>query len=384
MALSGKARAVHFALGAALVMSAVPGVLRAQVAASDPPIVVHGKVSSRESGAPLAGALVTLEDSTGVARLRVVTSPSGAYSIPAPSAGRWRLRVAAIGYDPSPARSFTLTLMGDQVVDVVMIRRPFQLPTLVVRGKGEKCFPDPVGDPIVTRLVGEAETALQLVEASIASHRLEFVTEAWQSRALLGSADTLRGFGRSQARASWPIASTDLELLRTGGFVRDTGGRPPSQGYSRDSGPIYYGPDASVLFSPWFRAQHCFALDQRAGGDSLVVRYTPKSLAKGRVDVEGALVLDRTTLALRRLVFRYVGLPGWVPRQRAGGEVSFLRLSTGLWAANSWQMRAPIQLWRRWGTGGLTLGGWAEMGGRVVEMWEAGVRERRPLADGPA
>ncbi|MEO5800880.1 MAG: carboxypeptidase-like regulatory domain-containing protein [Gemmatimonadales bacterium] len=345
--------------------------------------VVRGRISSTQSGAALSGALVTLEDSAGVARLRTVSSPSGVYSIQAPSPGRWRLRVAAIGYDPAQPRPFALSTAGEVVIDVAMTIRPFQLPTLVVRGKGEKCFPDPVGDPIVTRLMGEAETALQLVEASIASHRLEFVTEAWQSRALLGSADTLRGFGRSQARASWPIASAGLELLRSSGFVRDTGSRTPSQGYSQDSGPIYYGPDAAVLFSPWFRAQHCFSLDQRAGGDSLVVRYIPKSVAKGRVDVEGALVLDRGSLALRRLIFRYVGLPGWVPRQRAGGEIGFVRLSSGLWAADTWQMRAPIQMWRRWGTGGLTLGGWAEMGGRVVEMWEAGVRERRPLADGP-
>lgn len=347
--------------------------------------LVHGRVTSSNSGAALIGALVSLEDSLGIARVRVVSSGSGMYSLFAPGAGRWGVRVAAIGYEPARARPITIAGTGDVTLDVALAMRPFQLPALVVRAKGARCFPDPVGEPIVTRLMGEAETALQLVEASIASRRLEFVTEAWQTRVFEGSPDTLRGFGRSHARASWPIASADLELLRVGGFVHDSGGVIPATGYVENSGPIYYGPDATVLFAPWFREQHCFTLDQQAGGDSLVVRFAPKSISKGRVDVEGSLVLERETLALRRLAFSYVGLPGWVPRKKgaAGGEVGFVRLSTGLWATDSWRMRAPIQMRKRWGTGGLMLGGWADMGGRVVEMWEAGVLERRPLAGTP-
>lgn len=78
----------------------------------------------------------------------------------------------------------------------------------------------------------------------------------------------------------------------------------------------------------------------------------------------------RTDITLRQLTFRYVGLPRWVPPDVAGGEIHFERLSSGLWITRSWLLRAPIEN-RRGALGerrGSSFGGWAELGGRVVEI----------------
>ena len=55
------------------------------------------------------------------------------------------------------------------------------------------------------------------------------------------------------------------------GFVRQP---PPQEGASTaraDAGPIYYGPDARVLFSDWFLASHCFRIHEAKTGDLLEV-----------------------------------------------------------------------------------------------------------------
>lgn len=355
-------RLVVPALGVVLLLLAVPVALRAQW--------IRGRVTSASNRLPLVGALITLEDSIGIARLRTVSTASGAFAMLAPRAGRWQLRVAAIGYDPSARVAIVLADTGVVVTDVAMMSRPFQLPTLIVSGSRGECAPDPLGAPIVARLIEETETALRLVEATVESQRLEFTTEVWEKRVLVGRSDTSQATELIQSRASWPIASADVESLQREGFVQDTGGVVVTVGFVDHAGPTYFGPDAAVLFAPWFRASHCFAIDARGGGDSLVVSFIPKRAPKGKVDVSGALVLDRMTLSLRRLVFQYVGLPRWVPGHSAGGEIGFKRLTNGLWVADSWRIKAPILFQRRRGTQSEEFGGWAEGGGRVVDIVE--------------
>jgi len=332
-----------------------------------PAQLVRGQVTTAGTGAPLGGALVALADSGGTVVARALSSASGQYAVFAPRAGVWELRVAAIGYAPERRAGVEVGSVAT-VVDVALAERPFELPELVAVGAVGQCRVDPATGPIVERLLAEATTALGLVEATISSRRLEFVTESWRLRLGTSVGDTLRQAVISQARASWPIASAEERLLRDGGFVHDAGMLAPAIGYTEDSGPIYYGPDLQVLAAPWFVGGHCFDL-AGAAGDSLTVRFTPRNRT-AKVDLAGTLVLDRESLTLRRLTFEYVGLPRWVPSSGAGGEVTFERLPDGLWVTRSWRLRAPIEQRRRViGAGtGPTFGGWAEVGGRVVEI----------------
>lgn len=350
-------RRVACLIVAALLAAAVP--LPAQL--------VRGTVTVAATGAPLGGALVSLADSAGVVAARTVASPAGTWALFAPRAGTWQLRFAAIGFAPAIREGVRV---GDAatVVDVALAERPFELEEVEVVAAGARCEVSPEGAAIVERLMTEAATALGLVEATIASRRLEFVTEQWRIRIGSVPGDTVRRTQVTRGRASWPLVSADAALLREGGFVHDPGGLAPAIGYTEDSGPIYYGPDLQVLVAPWFVGSHCFDL-VAAAGDSLVVRFAPRG-RPNHVDLAGILVLDRETLALRRLGFSYVGLPRWVPAEGAGGEVTFERTRDGLWVTRSWRLRAPIEQ-RRQVIGaprGPTFGGWVETGGRVVEV----------------
>ncbi len=335
------------------------GPLRAQL--------VRGTISTA-AGQPLGGALVAIADSAGMVVARTVTAPTGRYAVFVPGPGEWVLEVAAIGFTPRRERGI---VVGDATVvrDLVLTERPFELPDLVSRQAGVACRADPASASTVLRLLDEATTALGLVEATIDSRRLEFVVESRQLRLGTAPGDTLRQTTTSRARASWPLTSAEPTLLERVGFVHDPGGLAPAVGYDDASGPIYYGPDLAVLAAPWFVASHCFELSPATTGDSLVVRFTPQRV-EGRVELAGELVFDRASLALRHLRFRYVGLPAWVPPLGAGGEVTFERLPDGLWMTRRWELRAPIE--NRRGTlgarRGSSFGGWAEIGGRVVEV----------------
>jgi hypothetical protein len=341
--------------------------LASLAAAPLPAQLVRGQVTIAASGAPLGGALVALADSGGTVVARTLSSATGQYAVFAPRAGRWELRVAAIGYTPERVAGVEVGAVAT-VVNVALTERPFELPEIVTVSAGAQCRVDPASGPVVERLLAEATTALGLVEATIASRRLEFVTESWRVRLGTAVGDSARQATTARARASWPITSAEEAVLREGGFVQEAGTLPPAIGYTEDSGPIYYGPDLQVLAAPWFIGGHCFDLAE-AAGDSLTVRFTPRERS-GKVDLAGTLVLDRESLALRRLTFEYVGLPRWVPADGPGGEVAFERLPDGLWVTRSWRLRAPIQELRRviGAPRGATFGGWVEVGGRVVEI----------------
>ncbi|MEO5826441.1 MAG: carboxypeptidase-like regulatory domain-containing protein [Gemmatimonadales bacterium] len=333
---------------------------------------ITGQVVDAETGADLAGALISAADpATGIIAARAISSGSGRFRIVVARTGAWRLTVAAIGY--SPVRM--AVTMADSVVAVPQIRlarHAFRLPEIVAAASGSTCRPDTAGAPVLDRLIREAETALGLVQATIDSRRLEFATETWNRRSFVGSADTLRGKDVARGRASWPIASADPGQLQREGFVHDPGEERTPDGFRDDAGPVYYGPDAGVLFSPWFLASHCFAVAGGSAG-SLRISFAPRGIAR-RADVEGELVIDPATSSLTAIVFRYVGLPGWVPAGSAGGEVTFKRLDDGLWIVSSWKMRAPIRLEngspRPARVPRFVLGGWAEVGGMVTEVVE--------------
>lgn len=88
--------------------------------------LLRGRVMA--DAGPLAGARV---DATGAARHATVTDTAGHFRLPLP-AGRWTLRVAAIGY---AQRTMALAVAGDTTLaPVVLVARPVELEQLVVTG----------------------------------------------------------------------------------------------------------------------------------------------------------------------------------------------------------------------------------------------------------
>jgi hypothetical protein len=213
-------------------------------------------------------------------------------------------------------------------------------------------------------LLDAADVALQLARTTSSEQRLAFSTASYlkvldPDLRVLDSSST--GVTRL---ARWPIESADPDSLQLWGFVRQPPSVERSTTADMELGPVYYGPDARVLFSDWFLAANCFRVEEEEG--LMEVRFAQERRGD-QATIEGRLMIDRGSMELRRLEFEYVGLPRWVPKGKAGGFVELRRLPEGAWVPRSWQLRAP-QAVRSAGSSRLRLKRWLETGGRVTAV----------------
>jgi hypothetical protein len=312
---------------------------------------------------PIAGALVALVDSSGGEVARGATSPSGGFVLAAGAGGRYHILIRRIGQHPWQSPPFALAAGATYPVTFRVDARPYELPTLTVEARRSRCGARPGEAGVLGALLDAADVALQLARTTAGERRLAFSTTTYL-KALDPDLRVLDSASTGMTRlARWPIESADPDSLRVWGFVR----QPPSSGRStadQELGPIYYGPDARVLFSDWFLASSCFRVEEESG--LLEVRFAQESRGD-HPGIEGRLFLDRGSMELRRLDFDYVGLPGWVPKGKAGGFVELRRLREGAWVPRAWQLRAP-QAVRTAGSSKLRLKGWLESGGRVTSV----------------
>ena len=323
---------------------------------------VQGRVVELGDQEPVAGALIALVDSAGGEVARGATSPSGGFVLAAGKSGRYHILIRQIGQQPWRSAPFALAAGATYPVTFQVEVRPYQLPTLTVEASRSRCGARPGESGALGALLDAADVALQL--ARTGERRLAFSTATYvkvldPDLRVLDSANT---GGTRLAR--WPIESADPDSLRAWGFVR----QPPSSERATTAdvelGPIYYGPDARVLFSDWFLADNCFRVEEDAG--VLEVKFAPERQGD-QATIEGRLSIDRGSMELRRLDFEYVGLPRWVPKGKAGGFVELRRLRDGAWVPRAWLLRAPQAL-RSAGSSRLRLKGWVETGGRVTAV----------------
>jgi hypothetical protein len=327
---------------------------------------VQGRVVELPGAEPIAGALVALMDSTGREIARSASSPSGGFIVAAGAAGRYHVLIRQIGRLPWRSPAFDLAAGATYPVMFRVDAQVYELPTITVEAKRSRCGARPGDEGIVGGLLEAADVALQLARATADEGRLAFSTASYLKqlgRDLRMLDSTSTGVSRL---ASWPIESAHPDSLRAWGFVRQPPPRERATTAEGEAGPIYYAPDARVLFSDWFLASHCFQVAEEDEGDVLEVRFTPER-KRDRAEIDGRLVLDRRTLELRRLEFEYVGLPRWIPKGKAGGFVELSRLRSGAWVPRAWALRAPLPV-RAAGSATLKVGGWLETGGHVIAV----------------
>jgi hypothetical protein len=314
---------------------------------------VQGRLLDASGDAPIAGALLQLTDSTGAIVARTASTASGGFAVPAPGPGHYRLVVRQIGRQAWRSDPLVLAAGATEPLTLRIAPQVYALPEITVAARRSRCGIRPDDGDLLGRLLDAAGTALGVAEATAESGEVGFTSDTYLKRltaelALEDSVDTdMPGLSR------WPIQSAHPDSLGQWGFVRDA-----------PDGPVYYGPDARVLFSDWFLATHCFKVDT-AAGDQVLVHFEPE---RGRrADLSGRLLLDRGTLELRTLAFEYVRLERWVPDGTAGGEIRLSRLPGGAWVPTAWRLRAPIA---RQIPGRLRprLAGWVETGGRVTAV----------------
>jgi len=315
-----------------------------------------GTLRHEADSTPVAGALVEVRGPREF-RIRTVTSEGGAFVTVLPSPGTYRIAVLRIGHEPWVADSLTITRAGASVRYYVP-DRPIVLQEITVDADRSRCGAPPAGTAL-GQMLTEADKAIALTAASMDAGVI-FSAYRWQRRLGPGLV-LLDSTGMSSAARGWPIQSAPPESLRVWGFVRN---EPDAQGRPT---PTYYGPDARVLFADWFLASHCLRFHDvnDHGQPTLAVEFMPEGHGD-KVDIAGEFVFDSLSLELRRLQWRWVGLPDWVPRDGPGGYIEFRRLPSGAWLTGAWALRAPIP---RVLPGAATrLAGYVEWGGRVTSV----------------
>jgi len=224
----------------------LPALLPAQAS------MIRGRVVDGSRSEPLDGAVVELQDAGGKRIGRVVTSPSGLFLLTAPAAGRYQVRALAIGYAGGLARAVEVPTSGVSLGDLTLMPAVRLLPDVHLVGNRKLCGAEVGKDPFVAKLLEAAKTSFEVADATIASGRrftveLVSVRQVTTGRRVATRTDTTR-----ESLARWPVESVEPDSLRIRGFVR------PLAPIEARQGLTYHGPDAEVLFSPWFLESHCF------------------------------------------------------------------------------------------------------------------------------
>jgi hypothetical protein len=341
---------------------------------------VLGRAMRDADGTPLAEALIILLDNQGQERARTITTPSGGFELRAPGAGRYRLRILRIGQRGWETPPFDLALEQISRPTVRVPDRPFELEELTTWAQRPNCGVT-LGDASVgAALLEAAQTALGLAEAEVATGRRIYATESYRRTVpVVGPPeDSVAMQGKL---AGWPIQSAAPDSLRRAGFVQGDWPPPSFMREGPQVGPIYFGPDARVLFTDWFLGTHCISVDTRTGRSSderarVVARFKPAKGTRNAAALNGWLEFDRASLALRSLNFEFAARPRWAPKGSGGGQIRFARLPGGVWLPVQWSMRAPVpkvagdgQRYRFFGV--------VETTGRVTAVWRPDGRPDR-------
>jgi hypothetical protein len=325
-------------------------------------------------------ALIILLDDRGQERARTITTPTGGFELRAPGAGRYRLRILRIGQRGWETPPFDLALEQISRPTVRVPDRPFELEELTTWARRPNCGVT-LGDASVgAALLEAAQTALGLAEAEVATGRRIYATESYRRTVpVVGPPeDSVAIQGKL---AGWPIQSAAPDSLRRAGFVQGDWPPPSFMREGPQAGPIYFGPDARVLFTDWFLGTHCISVDTRTGRSSdertrVVARFKPAKGTRNAAALNGWLEFDRASLALRSLNFEFAARPRWAPKGSGGGQIRFARLPGGVWLPVQWSMRAPVpkvagdgQHYRFFGV--------VETTGRVTAVWRPDGRPDR-------
>jgi hypothetical protein len=330
---------------------------------------VRGRLLRQADSSAVGDALVLLLDAGRREVGRAATTASGGFQLQGTGTGRYTVRVQRIGFQGWETPPVDLTAETPWSVTLYLPEEPFVLPELTSRATQPSCGLSLSDPALAARLLEAAQTALGLAEAEAAEGRHRYMVQTWRRmlRPDGTPADTVLALA-PKGMSGWPVQSAEPESLRVWGFVRGTWPPPREVQPGPGIGPVYYGPDARVLFTAWFLEGHCFAVARaKGGGDStLVLRFGPRKGARPS-GIEGELVLARPQLELRSVSWRFLQRPHWVPRDAPmGGRMQVARLPDGAWVPARWEMRAPVPAVVP-GQGDYTLHGFAEVGGYVVE-----------------
>jgi hypothetical protein len=331
MSLSGRVKrgvatvTLGAAAGLACIAALAPvGVLRAQI--------IRGVVTDRATNAPLDGVLLSVIDARDTVVVQALSNEGGGFEIRLPSAGTYSVDVKRIGVRRVRIGPLTVEAGETRRLDIPVEPLPAVLSSVQITGR-TSCVRNPETNAKTAGLWEDARAAL---------------TAAVITRSLTTGTDSVIRFERKLDVATWrvlyetrrvvsasadrPFRSLPAEVLSIGGYVT----------VNQDGSTDYYAPDAEVLLSDTFLADHCFRIQpgtfEHIGEVGLAFEPIPQRKIP---DVKGVLWMSEKTNELRTLEFTYSWLPNDVRTADYGGTVSFFRMPGGRWIVRNWRIRMP-------------------------------------------
>ena len=221
---------------------------------------IRGRLVDASPDAAIAGALVTLLDSTGAGVVQAVSGSTGRFLLRAPHSGSFTLRVLRIGFAPWDTE---LLLPADETIDRTLVLTDLRvvLPEVTVEGR-LLCGSLAKDDSLSTVLWDQARTALSLTNEVVSSRRFRYFTVLQDRRVDSSGSRSVDLPARdvSNVVTQWPVRSPPADSLLVNGFVMNL--------EDLVDGPSWYGPDAEYLLSEPFLANHCFRLVPPGAGQS--------------------------------------------------------------------------------------------------------------------
>jgi len=291
---------------------------------------IRGVVTERDTRRPLPGVVVLLLSGDS-AVARSLSNTLGAYSVPAPGPGQYRLRTLRIGYRPVTSSVFEVgTQSLERNIEVVSV--PIALDTVRVAGRNEcRVRPDSAAATFaVWEQVRTALTATQLTsravgwEATIVTYERSLDPtrgRVLQQNANVRTMDNIR-----------PWVARSADSLHAQGYVLT----------DNDDVTTFYAPDIAVLMSDEFMSDHCWRLSSRSDTARVGIDFEPTRDRRNIPDIRGTVWVDRHSAELRRLEFRYANVSKDQQAGPSGGTLDFTRASTGDWIITRWHIRMPV------------------------------------------
>ena len=300
------------------------------VAAGLPAQIVRGTVLLPDSSR--AAGVIVVATSEKSAPIRALTSERGDYELRLLVPGHYEIRVLRIGFRPTLVPAFDIAAGEARNLPITLNGEAIVLSTIKVAGKSV-CKVQKDSGEVVAHLWEEARKAITATQLSSATSKQQVRWKVYDRLTDLSNQKVLSESNSSQsANAMKAFVSTSPDSLARFGYVSEEA-----------TGTVYHAPDADALISDQFASLHCFRVElpSKAHADWIGIGFKPAKDRDAITDIAGTLWLDRTSSELRLLEYQYTNLPDDSSHHQAGGNVEFLRLSTGAWLVGRWQIRMP-------------------------------------------
>ena len=315
-----------------------------------------GLLLTEGSGAPVEGAHIRLVDRADSVLAEALSDGRGAFSVPMPAAGVYRLLVERIGYRSWASdtlhvdwESGSRTLRLDIPVD------PIPLPELSV-AEENVC---PTTQEERDRAFALYESVLPIL--ATLSHTQDLGTLRMRM---------VRPVKYYFAQGTYRFRPDTVTVAASKSLNNASPEHLVAHGYADvvDTMTTFYAPDGDALASPGFLATHCLRPVKSEDDAMIGLGFEPKP-GREVVDVAGVLWIDTVAGEPRELDFQYTSLRSWlrehleptlrlkvrsnhdfnrirffairIDESEFGGDLRFERIGGDRWLIREWRIRRP-------------------------------------------